>query len=106
MSQQGTGTASGTREIKQGLKQDVDQLRDDLGRLRSDVAGTARDIAGAARTGVKEAGAYVSDAVETVRERGEEHLETTREAIRENPLAATAIAFGVGVLLGALLRRM
>jgi ElaB/YqjD/DUF883 family membrane-anchored ribosome-binding protein len=105
MSQQGTGAMS-AGELKQGIKQDVDQLRDDLGKLKKDVAGTARDLAGAARSGAREAGAYVTDAMDTARERGEETLDSAREAIRENPFAATAIAFGVGVLLGALIRRL
>ncbi len=105
MSQQGTGAMS-AGELKHGLKQDVDQLRDDLGKLKKDVAGTARDIAGAARTGVKEAGEYVSEAVDTVKERGEQQIDSAREAIRENPFAAAAIAFGAGVLLGALIRRL
>lgn len=103
MSQQG---AMSTGEIKHGLKQDVDQLRDDLGKLKKDVSGTARDLAGAARSGMREAGAYVNDAVDTVKERGEEQLESARDMIRENPLAAAAISFGVGVLMGALIRRL
>ena len=106
MSQQGSGTMSAAREVKQGLKQDMDQLRDDLGKLKTDVTGTARDIAGVARTGVQQAGEYVTDAVQAARERGEQSLDATRDAIKQNPLAAAAIAFGAGVLLGALIRRL
>lgn len=105
MSQHGTGGIS-AGELKHGVRQDVDQLRDDLGKLKKDVTGTARDLAGAARSGAREAGAYVSDAVEAAKERGGETMDSAREAIRENPFAATAIAFGVGVLLGALIRRL
>jgi ElaB/YqjD/DUF883 family membrane-anchored ribosome-binding protein len=95
-----------TGEVKQGLKKDVNQLRDDLGRLGRDVGGTARDIAEAARSGVREAGEYVREAADVVRERGMEGMDQTRETIRRNPLASVGIAFGVGVLLGAVIRRL
>jgi ElaB/YqjD/DUF883 family membrane-anchored ribosome-binding protein len=101
---QHAGAVSG--EFKQGVKKDVDQIRDDLGRLGRDVAGTAKDVAGAARQGVREAGEYVQETVETVKRRGEEGLGVTRETIERNPWASVGIAFGAGLLIGAIMRRL
>lgn len=87
------------------MRDNIENLRGDLGRLRQDVGGTARDLAGVARTGVQEAGRYASEAVEVVRERGGEAVDSARETIRNNPLISVGIAFGAGVLISTLVRR-
>lgn len=103
MSQSGS---SAMGEMKQGLKKDVDTIRDDLGRLGTDVAGAARGVASAARSGAQQATEYAQETLEDVRRRGEDALESTRETIAQNPWASVGIALGVGVLLGALMRRL
>jgi ElaB/YqjD/DUF883 family membrane-anchored ribosome-binding protein len=80
------------------VQQDVNQLREDIAQLRHDVTGIANDAFGMAREGMKGA---VSDA----RRRGMEMAESLEDQIQEHPLATVGIAFGVGLLVGALIRR-
>jgi ElaB/YqjD/DUF883 family membrane-anchored ribosome-binding protein len=101
MNEQTGGVAHGANK----MRDNIDNLRDDLGRIREDVGGAAKNLAGAARAGVHEAGRYASEAMSVAREHGQEAIDTTRETIRNNPLASVGIAFGAGVLLSALIRR-
>ena len=48
---------------------------------------------------------YVSDVADRVRSRGSDLLTSVQDQIEHNPLQAIAIAAGVGVVLGVLLRR-
>ncbi len=89
-----------------GLRDNIGNLKADLGRLRHDAGGAARDLAGVARTGVQEAGEYAREALDTVRARGADAVESTRGTIRENPLMSVGIAFGAGALLASLLRHL
>ncbi|MDX2132990.1 MAG: DUF883 domain-containing protein [Planctomycetota bacterium] len=94
MSQYSDPNAKST-DMRQGFRDDVGHVKDDLSRLKEDVSTTARDISGAARSGI-----------DAVREQGTETVDHARDAIRANPLAAAAIAFGAGVLLASMMRRM
>lgn len=47
----------------------------------------------------------VRDDAHIIRERLADRVETTRDAIRDDPVRATLYALGVGVVLGMLLRR-
>ena len=80
------------------LQDDISQLRDDLSQLRQDVSSLANDILGAAREGV-------SGAVDTAKKRGLEMADSLEEQIVDHPLASVATAFGIGLLVGAILRR-
>jgi ElaB/YqjD/DUF883 family membrane-anchored ribosome-binding protein len=84
--------------MEKSMQQEMDQLRGDLSQLRDDVAAMATEAFGAAREGVKGA---VADA----RRRGAEVAESLEDQIQEHPLATVGIAFGAGLLLGALLLR-
>ena len=80
------------------LQDDIAQLREDLAQLRQDVASLAGDLLGAAKEGA-------ADAFDAAKKRGAEVAETLEEQVQEHPLATVGIAFGAGLLLGALLRR-
>ena len=80
------------------LQDDISQLRDDLSQLRQDVSSLAGDILGAAREGV-------SGAVDDAKKRGMEITDSIEEQIVEHPLASVGIAFGVGLVVGAIIRR-
>jgi ElaB/YqjD/DUF883 family membrane-anchored ribosome-binding protein len=81
-----------------GLQDDLNSLRDDLSNLRQDVSSMASDVFGAAREGF-------GGASETFKKKGVEMAESLEEQIHEHPLATVGIAFGVGLLVGALVRR-
>jgi ElaB/YqjD/DUF883 family membrane-anchored ribosome-binding protein len=81
-----------------GLQDDMNQLREDLSALRSDVASMASDVFGVAREGF-------NGATETMKAKGTEVAEKLEEQVQEHPLMTIGIAFGVGLLVGALVRR-
>jgi ElaB/YqjD/DUF883 family membrane-anchored ribosome-binding protein len=80
------------------LQDDITQLREDLAQLRQDVSSLAGDLLGVAREGV-------SGAVDDAKKRGMEMTDSLEEQILEHPLASVGIAFGVGLLVGAVIRR-
>jgi ElaB/YqjD/DUF883 family membrane-anchored ribosome-binding protein len=94
MSTVNTGKMGNERSIQD----DMAQLRDDLAQLRQDVSGLASDLFGAAREGM-------SGAVDTAKKRGMEMADSLEEQIVEHPLASVGIAFGVGLVVGAVIRR-
>jgi len=76
-----------------------------LGALKSDFDALQRDFAGLAdgvQTVAKKRGAQLYSAGE---DWTDENLGDLREAIREQPLAASLIILGAGALLGAILLR-
>ena len=84
-------------------------LRADLEALQSDVKGLAGDAGDAASAKMNQA---LNDAMESVQDLtdrfedwGEDHLVSVRQSVREQPLAACALAMGIGTMLGAILFR-
>jgi ElaB/YqjD/DUF883 family membrane-anchored ribosome-binding protein len=80
------------------IQDDISQLREDLAQLRQDVSSLAGDILGAAKEGA-------SAAVDGAKKRGMEMADSLEEQVLEHPLASIGIAFGVGLLVGAVIRR-
>lgn len=80
-----------------GVQEDLGQLRDDLAQLKTDVASMATEAYGMARE-------RVAGAVEDVRRRGTEAAEAIEGHVQENPWRSVGIAFGVGVLIGLVIR--
>jgi ElaB/YqjD/DUF883 family membrane-anchored ribosome-binding protein len=91
-------TMNSSGKVDRNLQDDITQLREDLAQLRQDVSGLASDLFGAARE-------QMSGAVDGAKKRGMEVAETLEEQVTEHPLAAIGVAFGVGLLVGALVRR-
>ena len=83
---------------ERALRQDVESLRDDLNQLRSDLGGMTSQLYSRAREGVGGAMEYAQD-------QGSEALKNIQHHIEDRPLASVGIALGVGLLIGALLRR-
>lgn len=81
-----------------GFQAELNTLREDLSQLRQDMSSMASDMFGVAREGV-------GGAVKNAKEKGAELAEALEEQVQEHPLATVGIAFGVGLLVGALLRR-
>ncbi len=84
-------------------------LKSDLSALQKDVRGIAGDAGEAATAKMNEAlnGAMetVQDMADRIEDWGADHIVSLREQVREQPLAACALAMGAGALLGALLLR-
>jgi ElaB/YqjD/DUF883 family membrane-anchored ribosome-binding protein len=86
----------GSRRVKREMRDMADDVREDL------------DIGSMAHAVGEQMGKFVDDAGESLAHAKETIVEATgsaAERIRENPLTATAVAMGVGVMLGVLLRR-
>jgi ElaB/YqjD/DUF883 family membrane-anchored ribosome-binding protein len=108
------------------MKSDVEALKAEIARLREDLAATAktaaslgkhgfdaaRERAGTALESAKErvhdtaeaARQRAAEAAHYAREKGREGVEKAETTIKDHPLQSVAIAFGAGLLLGALLR--
>ncbi len=83
----------------------IEDVRRDLEQLRSDMAQLADSITKTARQGARGAAADAKVAAAQVGDLAGEHYATVRERIRDQPVTACAIAAGVGLLLGQILRR-
>jgi ElaB/YqjD/DUF883 family membrane-anchored ribosome-binding protein len=95
------------------LRSDLDAMQEHAKELAGDVGNAANDGALAALEAARsmaerayriadEAATSVTDDVE---EWASDNLETARETVREKPLAAIAVAMGVGALFGAIFLR-
>jgi ElaB/YqjD/DUF883 family membrane-anchored ribosome-binding protein len=87
----------------------LDQLREDLETLKKDVGSIAGEAGSAATDRLNAALAAAMSSVESITARvegwSEENLDSVREAVRDQPLQSCMIAFGIGALIGAILRR-
>jgi ElaB/YqjD/DUF883 family membrane-anchored ribosome-binding protein len=83
---------------ERALRQDVDAIKEDLSRLRTDLGGMTQQWMSRAREGMGEAAEYAQD-------QGSEALSVVQHQIEDHPLTAVGIALGVGLLLGAMLKR-
>ncbi len=109
-----TGTGSNKLESR------LDALVADLEALQADVRGLAQGVGAEANdrvtSAIKSAEVRVASAVKAAEEAAEqaveqaeewatENLDSLRENVREQPLAALAVSMGVGALLGVLFLR-
>jgi ElaB/YqjD/DUF883 family membrane-anchored ribosome-binding protein len=84
------------------LKGDLEVLQKDLRGLAGEASDVATQKMNEALNGAMET---VQDMADRVEDWGADHIVTLREQIREQPLAACALAMGAGALLGAILLR-
>lgn len=104
-----TGEERRLRQDLDALKADLGTLKDDLGVLIRDaahtgktVAGEVRDRAGEAADRIKEKGRVAYD---TAKSKSTAAKDAVEHRIEEHPFASVGVAFGVGLLIGALLSR-
>jgi ElaB/YqjD/DUF883 family membrane-anchored ribosome-binding protein len=111
---------AGESNLKSEVSADVEALKSDVVKLSNDlrevlhIVGTQgkekllenkKRLEAALKTLKGQAQERFEDAREYVCEHGKEVMDKSREQIKEKPLTAVGISFGVGILLGLLLNR-
>jgi ElaB/YqjD/DUF883 family membrane-anchored ribosome-binding protein len=98
------------------LRSDLDALRADISALKDDLRVLAADAASAGSHGVKAVRGRLGDVAGSLNEKGHAAYdaarqkaaaaaETAEQKIHDHPFTSVAVAFGVGVLLGAIIGR-
>jgi len=87
------------------MRDQIDSISDNASDLINATADMAEQKVIEARNRLKAALASAKDTYVYVQKKAVEGAKTTDKAIRENPYYAIGIAFGVGALVGFLLRR-
>lgn len=80
-------------------------LRQDLEALQEDMRGLGEGVGEAAQERLTEALRATEALASQAQDWGNENLDTVRDSIREQPLAACLVSMGIGTLLGAILLR-
>lgn len=96
-----TRRASGEGQVESRLS----ALRQDLEALQQDMRGLGEGVGEAAQARLAEALRATENLAAQMEEWTNEHLDTVREAVREQPVAAVLVSMGIGALLGALILR-
>jgi ElaB/YqjD/DUF883 family membrane-anchored ribosome-binding protein len=87
------------------LDAEMAAIRKDLAALRDDIAAIARTAVQGASNGTAQIGKTVRHKADEIVEKGSEIASSVGRHIEERPLAAVAVAFGAGFLLGKLMER-
>ncbi|HVU63136.1 MAG TPA: DUF883 family protein [Phycisphaerales bacterium] len=109
-------TSTGDTASTRGLRDDLDALKADLSTLKDDLRSFSSNAASAARHGADEARGRIGHATSVLRDKGRAAYDAAKEKgqwakdevegrIQENPFTSVGIAFGVGILIGALIAR-
>ena len=93
----------------ESLKGDVSQLRNDVVDLLSHALGlgksSASNIGSSVRGTAVDAMESLKEQISSLREQGNDKVAAVGKKIEDNPLASTAVAFGVGFILAKILSR-
>jgi ElaB/YqjD/DUF883 family membrane-anchored ribosome-binding protein len=88
-----------------GLKNSFAQMREDVTKLLEHALDTGKHGAGVVKDRASSAVSDVKDCLGEFKDRGVDSIEQIGQKIGENPLASTAIAFGIGFILAKLLSK-
>ncbi len=113
---QGTGGQGNNRMGEAAVRVDLDAVRADVAQLKQDLVVLAEDLGSVAKDRAQRARERVeerltdlkdrtSSAAHSARVRGKYAVRQVEHTVEEHPLASVGIAFGVGLLVGALLSR-
>jgi ElaB/YqjD/DUF883 family membrane-anchored ribosome-binding protein len=91
-------------EMSQAPEIDIRNLSNELTQLRADLAKVADAVKEVARQGGASAVYKGKQMAGDVQEQVKHHARTVSETIEEKPVAASLVAFGIGFILGAVLR--
>ncbi len=84
---------------------DLKALRAELAQLRTDLTGITETLQSLARHGVDDFKRKARNSTENLQDEISRHAETITKQIEEKPVAASAVSFVVGLLLGLLVSR-
>ncbi len=80
-------------------------LRQDLEALQEDMRGLGEGVGEAAQERLTEALRATEALAAQAQDWGNENLDTVRDSIRDQPVAACLVSMGIGALIGAILLR-
>lgn len=86
------------RKDNSALREDIEAIRNDVGKLTGDMRELTKDRVRTAKTEAR-------DAAGRIRDRGAVVTGELSRRIEEQPLLSTAVAFGIGMLIGKLIAR-
>ncbi len=99
--------SNATSRIGRDVQEHADNAREQATKVTDEAKHAVRSAVDATREklgeGYDQARHYAQDAYATAKDKGGEAFESIESTIRANPLAAIAVAAGVGVVLGLLL---
>ena len=105
----GDSASHNLRDDLDALKADLGVLKDDLRTFAADATHTARHGASEVRVRAGQAAAALRDkgraAYDAAKEKGEWAKDQVEGQIQDHPFTSVGIAFGVGILIGALIAR-
>jgi ElaB/YqjD/DUF883 family membrane-anchored ribosome-binding protein len=98
------------------VRADVEAIKSDLAALRAEVSNLMQDVVSVGKVRAGDAKQRISDAArsrldqlgsawEQASDQGKQLVENLQCQIEERPLTSLGVAFGAGLLLGALLRK-
>ena len=91
------------------LREDLEAMKNDFAALRDDLRVFAQDAGSAARTGAASAAERLRqggrEALDSARAKGRQAKEQVQGQIEDHPFMAVGVAFGVGLLVGAIIAR-
>ena len=97
-----TSESSHFQDDLEKLKDDLAHLRDDLGDLMNSVVSAGRSRVGEVRQRMQ---SEVSDQVGRMRDCRQQATQSVQRQFESHPVLAVGAAFGLGVILGSMLRR-
>lgn len=92
---------------------ELESVKSDIAELRGDLATLAKDIRGLVRKGAPRQAASALEALQesaeatiaSMAEHGTEAARTVERGVKNRPVESLLIAFGLGVLIGNIVRR-
>jgi ElaB/YqjD/DUF883 family membrane-anchored ribosome-binding protein len=98
------------------LRRDIDAIKDDILDLKTDMVAAMRDLMEVGKSEASDRKAEIEEAVRArldrlssaasaVARRGRRAAESAQHFVEEKPFQSLAVAFGIGILLGAALRK-
>ena len=90
---------------KDRVSKDMEVLKDAIAQLRKDVMNAIESASGSGGSHQASLFSRATSHLSEIKENGEAKIAALEKSIEENPLAATAIAVGIGFILGKLIGR-
>ena len=104
-----TNATGGTMGRDNPLQADFEALKNDFAALRADLGVLAQDAGSAARSGAASAAGRLRDTgreeFDSAKAKARQAKDQAQGQIEDHPFMAVGIAFGVGVLIGAIVAR-